>query len=88
MTVYKPYAREAEAAAELAVLLAQGEKIDGIINQVVSSPTSKRIPAVLIPGVPVTREDIRTTVVLDGVYTVEEICTDSLKAACDEIGLK
>ncbi|WP_053685929.1 sugar ABC transporter substrate-binding protein [Streptomyces sp. IGB124] len=88
MTVYKPYAREAEAAAELAVLLAQGEKIDGIINQVVSSPTAKRVPAVLIPGVPVTREDIRTTVILDGVYTPEEICNDAIRAACQEIGLK
>ncbi|MFE7100610.1 sugar ABC transporter substrate-binding protein [Streptomyces erythrochromogenes] len=88
MTVYKPYAREAEAAAELAVLLAQGEKIDGIINQVVSSPTTKRIPAVLIPGMSVTRDNIRSTVVLDGVYTIDEICTDALKAACQETGLK
>nr|MDT0518788.1 substrate-binding domain-containing protein [Streptomyces sp. DSM 41633] len=88
MTVYKPYAREAEAAAELAVKLAQGEKIDGIINQVVSSPTSKRVPSVLIPGTSVTRDNIRTTVVLDGVFTVEEICVDRVKAACEEIGLK
>ncbi|MFE6909555.1 sugar ABC transporter substrate-binding protein [Streptomyces erythrochromogenes] len=88
MTVYKPYAREAEAAAELAVLLAQGEKIDGIINQVVSSPTTKRIPAVLIPGMSVTRDNIRSTVVLDGVYTIDEICTDALKTACQETGLK
>ncbi|MFE0606092.1 sugar ABC transporter substrate-binding protein [Streptomyces sp. NPDC058892] len=88
MTVYKPYAREAEAAAELAVLLARGEKIDGIINQVVSSPTAKRIPAVLIPGTSVTRDNIRATVVLDGVYTIDEICTDALKATCEEIGLR
>ncbi|MFJ6759388.1 MULTISPECIES: sugar ABC transporter substrate-binding protein [unclassified Streptomyces] len=88
MTVYKPYAREAEAAAELAVKLAQGEKIDGIINQVVSSPTSKRVPSVLIPGTSVTRDNIRTTVVLDGVFTVEEICVDRVRAACEEIGLK
>ncbi|MDX3534506.1 substrate-binding domain-containing protein [Streptomyces sp. MB09-01] len=87
MSVYKPYAREAEAAAELAVKLAQGEKIDGIINQVVSSPTSKRVPAVLIPGTSVTRDNIRSTVVLDGVFTVEEICVDRVKATCEEIGL-
>ncbi|MFF4448837.1 sugar ABC transporter substrate-binding protein [Streptomyces sp. NPDC001502] len=88
MSVYKPYSREAEAAAELAVLLAQGEKIDGIINQVVSSPTTKRVPAVLILGVSVTRDNIRSTLVLDNVYTVEEICTEALKATCDGIGLE
>ncbi|WP_328929774.1 substrate-binding domain-containing protein [Streptomyces sp. NBC_00190] len=87
-SIYKSYAREAEAAAELAVILAHGEKTDGVINDVVSSPTVKRVPAVLIPSVPVTRDNIRTTVVLDGVYTAEEICTDALKAACAEIGLK
>ncbi|MFD5878304.1 sugar ABC transporter substrate-binding protein [Streptomyces yangpuensis] len=88
MTVYKPYAREAEAAAELAVLLAKGDKIDGIINQVVSSPTNKRVPAVLIPGTAVNRNNIATTVVLDGVYSIEDICTETLKATCEEIGLK
>ncbi|MFD9366428.1 substrate-binding domain-containing protein [Streptomyces sp. NPDC060020] len=88
MSVYKPYPREAEAAAELAVTLAEGEKIDGIINQVVSSPTTKRVPSVLIPGTSVTRNNIGTTVVLDGVFTIAEICTDKLKATCDEIGLK
>ncbi|WP_030194972.1 sugar ABC transporter substrate-binding protein [Streptomyces sp. NRRL S-87] len=87
MSVYKPYAPEAAAAAEMAVALAKGERIDGIINQVVDSPTSKRVPSVLVPGVALTRSNIRSTVVNDGVYTVAEICTDELKAACEEIGL-
>ncbi|MFJ3928367.1 sugar ABC transporter substrate-binding protein [Streptomyces sp. NPDC090022] len=88
MTVYKPYAREAEAAAELAVALAGGEKITGIINEVVDSPTAKRVPSVLVPGIAVTKDNIKSTVVLDGVYSVEEICVDRIKAACGEIGLQ
>ncbi|MFE3579710.1 sugar ABC transporter substrate-binding protein [Streptomyces vinaceus] len=88
MTVYKSYAPEAAAAAEMAVSLAQGEKIDGIINQMVDSPTTKGVPSVLVPGVALTKNNIRSTVIEDGVYTVAEICTDKYKAACDEIGLK
>ncbi|MFD7554521.1 substrate-binding domain-containing protein [Streptomyces sp. NPDC059835] len=87
MTVYKPYAPEAAAAAELAVALAEGEKIDGIINQVVDSPTTKRVPSVLVPGIELNRRNIKTTVIQDEIYTVAEICTDRLKAACEEAGL-
>ncbi|MFD3695510.1 sugar ABC transporter substrate-binding protein [Streptomyces sp. NPDC058646] len=88
MTVYKPYAPEAAAAAEMAVALAQGEKIDGVINQMVDSPTTKGVPSVLIPGVALTKANVKSTVVDDGVYTVDEICTDKYRAACEEIGLK
>ncbi|MCX5375248.1 sugar ABC transporter substrate-binding protein [Streptomyces sp. NBC_00091] len=88
MSVYKPYAPEAAAAAEMAVALAKGEKIDGIINNKVDSPTAKGVPSVLIPVVSLTKANIKDTVVKDGVYTVDEICTDKFATACTTIGLK
>ncbi|MFF9005334.1 sugar ABC transporter substrate-binding protein [Streptomyces goshikiensis] len=88
MSVYKPYAPEATAAAEMAVALAKGEKIDDIINQKVDSPTAKGVPSVLIPVVSLTKANIKDTVVKDGVYKVEEICTDKYAAACAALGLK
>ncbi|MEU8936619.1 MULTISPECIES: sugar ABC transporter substrate-binding protein [Streptomyces] len=88
MSVYKPYAPEASAAAEMAVALAKGEKIDDIINQKVDSPTAKGVPSVLIPVVSLTKANIKDTVVKDGVYKVEEICTDKYAAACATLGLK
>ncbi|WP_309144453.1 substrate-binding domain-containing protein [Streptomyces sp. BR123] len=88
MTVYKRYAPEAAAAAEMAVALAKGERIDGIINQKVDSPTAKGVPSVLVPGIALTKENVKSTVIDDGVYTVAEICTDRYKAACEAIGLK
>ncbi|MFD6179799.1 sugar ABC transporter substrate-binding protein [Streptomyces goshikiensis] len=88
MSVYKPYAPEATAAAEMAVALAKGEKIDDIINQKVDSPTTKGVPSVLIPVVSLTKANIKDTVVKDGVYKVEEICTDKYAAACAAVGLK
>ncbi|MFJ7157273.1 sugar ABC transporter substrate-binding protein [Streptomyces sp. NPDC101118] len=89
MSVYKPYVAEASAAAELAVLLAEGQKFDGMINQMVGSAGGRRVPAVLVPGISVTRDTVQSTVVSDGIYTVDEICTTPrLKAACAEIGLE
>ncbi|OKK22011.1 ABC transporter substrate-binding protein [Streptomyces sp. CB00455] len=88
MSVYKRYAPEAAAAAEMAVALAKEERIDDIINDTVDSPTTARVPSVLVPGISLTRSNVKSTVVDDGIYTVAEICTDRLKAACDEIGLK
>ncbi|MEU9236583.1 sugar ABC transporter substrate-binding protein [Streptomyces subrutilus] len=88
MSVYKPYAPEAEAAAKMAVALAKGEKVTGVTTSTVDSPTTKGVPAVLIPVVSLTKNNIKDTVVKDGVYTVDEICTEKYAAACATLGLK
>jgi D-xylose transport system substrate-binding protein len=88
MSVYKPYAPEASAAAEMAVALAKGESLDAIAKEKVDSPSQKAIPSVLVPVVSLTKDNIKDTVVKDGVYTVNEICTPKFKAACDQLGLK
>ncbi|MEU2432412.1 substrate-binding domain-containing protein [Streptomyces sp. NPDC007861] len=87
-SVYKPYAPEAAAAAEMAVALAKGEKLGSIETSRVDSPTAKGIPSVLVPVVALTKDNIQDTVIKDGVYTVAEICTPKYKAACDALGLK
>ncbi|MFE3325443.1 substrate-binding domain-containing protein [Streptomyces sp. NPDC059176] len=88
MSVYKPYAPEAAAAAEMAVKLAKGEKLDSVATAKVDSPTTKGVPSVLVPVVSLTKDNIKDTVVKDGVYTIAEICTAKYKAACDALGLK
>ncbi|MFD7230236.1 substrate-binding domain-containing protein [Streptomyces sp. NPDC059881] len=88
MSVYKPYAPEAAAAAEMAVALAKGEKLDSIAKSTVDSPTTKGVPSVLVPVVSLTKDNIKDTVIKDGVYTVADICTPKYKAACDALGLK
>ncbi|MBA4863477.1 substrate-binding domain-containing protein [Streptomyces sp. PSKA54] len=87
MTVYKPYKRQAGAAVELALALGRGEGLDRIAKDTVSSPTTKDIPAVVLPPVAVTRHNIKETVVKDGLYTIDQICTPEVKRACDEAGL-
>ncbi|MGJ5752680.1 sugar ABC transporter substrate-binding protein [Streptomyces puniciscabiei] len=88
MSVYKPYAPEAAAAAEMAVDLAQGKSLDSVAKDKVDSPTTKQVPSVLVPVTALTKDNIKDTVIKDGVYTVADICTSQYKAACDKIGLK
>ncbi|MFJ3623566.1 sugar ABC transporter substrate-binding protein [Streptomyces iakyrus] len=88
MSVYKPYPQEADVAAEMAVALAQGKSLDSIAKDKVDSPTTKAIPSVLVPVVSLTKDNIKDTVIKDGIYTVNEICTGKYKAACDKIGLE
>ncbi|MEV7413765.1 substrate-binding domain-containing protein [Streptomyces sp. NPDC089919] len=88
MSVYKPYAPEATAAAEMAVALAKGEKLDSVAKSTVDSPTTKAVPSVLVPVVSLTKDNIKDTVVKDGVYTVAEICAGKYADACAKLGLK
>ena len=88
MSVYKPYAPEADAAAEMAVALAQGKSLDTVAKDKVDSPTDKAIPSVIVPVVSLTKDNIKDTVLKDGVYTVTDICTSAYKAKCDALGIK
>ncbi|MEW2622777.1 substrate-binding domain-containing protein [Streptomyces sp. NPDC048106] len=90
MTVYKPYPDEAEAAAQMAVARLQGKDIqfDALTEDKVDSPTTKNIPAHLVQVTALTRKTIKDTVIVDGIYTVGDICTPKFKAECNAIGLK
>ncbi|MER5183462.1 substrate-binding domain-containing protein [Streptomyces sp. NPDC002896] len=87
MTVYKSYKLQADAAAEMAVALGRGEGLGHITNDTVRSPTTRDIPAVVLAPVSVTRDNIKDTIVKDGLYTIDQICTPEVKPACDDAGL-
>ncbi|MFD7712270.1 substrate-binding domain-containing protein [Streptomyces sp. NPDC059785] len=88
MSVYKSYPQEAEVAGEMAVALAQGKSLDSIAKTEVDSATTKKVPSVLVPVVSLTTKNINETVIKDGYYTVDEICTTKYKSACDKAGVK
>jgi D-xylose transport system substrate-binding protein len=87
MTVYKPFRQETEAASAMAVALARGNDVDALVTSTVDSPTTQDVPAVLLDPVSVTAGTIGQTLVRDGVYTIDQICTPKLRPACDRIGL-
>ncbi|MEV6168649.1 substrate-binding domain-containing protein [Streptomyces sp. NPDC051954] len=90
MTAYKPFLEEATRAAEMAVYKLQGRDIqfDALTRDTVDSPTEKKIPTMLVPVVAVTKDNIKETVIADGVYSVKDICTPKYEEACAAIGLK
>ncbi|WP_225824756.1 sugar ABC transporter substrate-binding protein [Streptomyces naphthomycinicus] len=90
MSVYKSYPDEAETAAQMAVTKVQGKDIqfDALTQDRVDSPSQKDIPSKLVQVTALTKKNIKDTVVADGIYTVDEICTAKYKAACAAIGLK
>ncbi|GAB2470424.1 sugar ABC transporter substrate-binding protein [Streptomyces incanus] len=89
MTVYKSFLLEAGGAVEMAVARVQERDIqfDSLTGERVDSPTQKDIPSMLVPVVALTQDNIEDTVIRDGVYDVEDICTAEYRAACASIGL-
>ncbi|GAA3216942.1 sugar ABC transporter substrate-binding protein [Actinocorallia longicatena] len=80
MTIYKPIKPEAEAAAQMAIDLGSGKTPSG--NQTVAT-----VPAQIITPQVVTKDNVKDTVVKDNFWTVQEICTSQVAAACKSAGL-
>ncbi|MEU1288181.1 substrate-binding domain-containing protein [Kitasatospora sp. NPDC005856] len=87
-TIYKAYRPLADNAAELAVALLKGKDVKTIATASVDSATDKNIPATLLDAKIVTKANIATTVLADGLYKTSDICTADYTAACAAAGLK
>jgi D-xylose transport system substrate-binding protein len=85
MTVYKAIKPEANAAAEMAIAAATGSSYSAASTT--TNNGTLDVPSVLLPPVAVTKDNIKTTVVADGFYTVAQICTADYAKACAEAGL-
>jgi D-xylose transport system substrate-binding protein len=80
MTVYLDIRAQAEKSAELAVALSTGEHPD-------APDKVGDIPSFLLDPIAVGKDNLADTIVKDGFYTVKEICTAEVAAACAEAGL-
>jgi D-xylose transport system substrate-binding protein len=89
MTVYKPIKQEADAAAQLAFdLLTNTPVPDSMTNGKTVNNSSTDVPSILLTPIPVTKDNVKDTVVADGFWTVDQICTSEFAAACQSAGLK
>jgi D-xylose transport system substrate-binding protein len=85
MTVYKAIKKEADAAADLAISLAKGEKKD--TGKTVKDPEGNRdVPAVLLDPQAITKANVKD-VVADGFVTKAELCTGAYEAKCTAAGI-
>ncbi|MFI6499168.1 sugar ABC transporter substrate-binding protein [Nonomuraea typhae] len=85
MTIYLNIRAEAEKSAELAVALVNGQS--PAAPATVSNGTAD-IPAFLLDPIPVTADKVKDTIVKDEFYTVDQICTAEVKAACEKNGIR
>jgi D-xylose transport system substrate-binding protein len=89
MTVYKAIKPEAEAAAELAYDLLTNTPVPADMTQGKTTPNGTiDVPSVLLTPVVVTKDNIKDTVVKDGFWTVQQICTADYADACKAAGLE
>ena len=86
MTVYKAVAKEADAAAKLAIALSKGEDPPaGLVNGE-SDDGNRQVPSVLLEPVAITKENVDVPI-KDGFLKREDVCTGQYASACDEAGL-
>jgi D-xylose transport system substrate-binding protein len=86
MTVYKPIADEANAMAELAVALINGEEGE-TTGEVEDVEGGRQVPSVLLEPVSIFRDNVKD-VVDDGFVTAEDLCTGEFAAACEELDIQ
>ncbi|MBB5960043.1 D-xylose transport system substrate-binding protein [Saccharothrix tamanrassetensis] len=90
MTVFKPIAAEAEAAAKLAGALAKNDTAaaDARATGVTKDPKNDRdVKSVLLTAQMITKNNVKT-VVDAGFVKASEICVTDTQAACTELGIK
>ncbi len=88
MTVYKAIKPEAQQAAQLAVALVRGEDPpEGLVNDEIDNG-QKMVQSVLLTPVAVTKDNIENTIVKDGFWTPQQICTAKYRSACQEAGIQ
>ncbi|MFY1635960.1 substrate-binding domain-containing protein [Solwaraspora sp. WMMB335] len=85
MTVYKAIKAEAQAAADLAIALANGERKE--VAQTVADPeTDREVPSVLLTPQAIYKDNV-VDVVNDGYVTADELCVDDFAELCAEAGI-
>ena len=86
MTVYKSIREEANALADLAVALLNGE--EGETNgEVEDTEGGRTVPAVLLEPQSIFRDNV-SDVVEDDFVTADELCTGEFADACSELGIE
>lgn len=81
MTVYRPVRLQAEAACQAAVAMLNGDDPTTFTTHTLSNGTEEVLFVRLRP-IAVTRDTVAETVVADGVYSWEEICSGAYAALC------
>jgi D-xylose transport system substrate-binding protein len=88
MTVYKPIKPLAESAAEVAVAVANGEEPGPDLINGEEDNGTEQVPTVFLDTVAVTKDNVQDTVIADGFWSVDEVCTGQYAQACKQAGIQ
>jgi D-xylose transport system substrate-binding protein len=86
MTVYKAIKKEADAASELAIAIAKGQKPTSATGKVTDPESKKDVASVLLVPQSITKDNVKD-VVADGFVTKDELCTADFAKACTDAGI-
>ncbi len=86
MTVYKAIKPQAEDAATAAVELLRGEELS--LETTPVNNGTEDVPSSIYDPVAVTKENVADTIVADGFWPVEDICTGAYAKACTDAGIQ
>jgi D-xylose transport system substrate-binding protein len=89
MTVYKPIKPLADNAATLAVAVVNGEDPadSDVINGEEDNET-EQVPTAITDTIPVFEDNVADTVVKDGYWTAQDICTKQYAQDCKDAGIE
>jgi D-xylose transport system substrate-binding protein len=87
MTIYKPIPIEAETAAEVAVKLLNGDDVSGTTDTGVDQSEYEGVASYIFDPVVVTAENVNDTVIADGFYSADDICTGDYADDCEAAGI-
>lgn len=87
MTIYKPIPIEAETAAELAVAIANGEDVPTTSETGVEQSEYEGVTSYIFDPIVVTQDNVADTVIADGFYSADDICTGEYAKACEAAGI-
>ena len=86
MTVYKAIKKEADAASELAIALAKGQKPTTATAVTKDPESGADVPSVLLTPQAITKDNVKD-VITDGYAKAAEICTADFAKACADAGI-
>jgi D-xylose transport system substrate-binding protein len=88
MTIYLAIKKQAESAAELAVDLIRAAKPPAsLVNSSVDNGAGA-VPTVLLDPTPVTKDNIKDTIIADEFHSAADICTAHFASACTDAGIR
>ena len=87
MTIYKPIPIEANTAAEVAVAIAKGEDVATTSETGVDQSDFEGVTSYIFSPTAVTQDNVADTVIADGFYSADDICTAAYADACKAAGI-